>query len=429
MVAQTKADARSGAGKPETVGRKELQKDAAVDGKELLDDQTSAAAVVDAEQAEMVAAADSAVAPTDAPTDGIGLMAQTTVTPSDPPADTSTTGTTGTTPPEVQEPSGWNPWVVGGATLLGIGAVVAIADNDDDDDDDLPQPPAPVPPPVDPGPGPGPVQPPAGPPPVEPPAGPPPVEPPAGPPPVQPPTTGVAPTSPADPAATTIVTQSDGTTPLSAANFPFADADVGDVRTSVRIGAITPTAIDVATSPTLAIDPTNGHGYELFQVPAGATWEQANTVAMARGGYLAVLDTPTEMGFVNANFNGLGPETGEGGAWIGVRQATGAATPAAGWTWVDGTPLPAESELWSNAFGGLPADFSNAAESFGTENGEADYGAIYNGTSDADIALIYDRGAGPSHAPTTSDTLPQFLIEYNTTAPLTLNGAPVARGR
>ncbi|MBA3477694.1 MAG: C-type lectin domain-containing protein [Lautropia sp.] len=394
MVAQTKADVRSAADKPVASGKKGVQQAGFVDGKETLDDQAAAAAVVDADQAEAVAAqvvADGGIMPTEAPTQSIGEIAQAT---SPTTTDTTTTDTTSTTtaPPVEGASAGLSPWAIGGIALLGVGAIAAVASSGGDNDTPVAAAPPPSVPPPGPAPGPAPAN--------------------------------VAPTS----ANSTVPAEADGTTALSASNFPFTDANAGDALTTVRIGAITSTPVETVTNPALAVDTTSGHGYEL--VAGVATWEQANAAAIARGGYLAVLDTATEMAFVNANFSGLGPDTGDGGAWVGLRQAADAATPGAGWTWVDGTALPGDSPLWSDAFGGsLPGDFRDEPFTAGLENHEADFGGIYEGTSDTDTALLFDRGAGTGHPNAGTDTLPQYLIEYNTTSALTLNGAAVAAGQ
>lgn len=393
MVSQTKVDVRNVADKPVPSGKKGGQQAALVDGKEQLDDQAVAAAVVDTEQAEAVAAqvaADGGIMPTEAPTQSIGEVAQVTT-----PTTTDTTTSTTTPPPGEESAAGLSPWAIGGIALVGIGAVAAAASSGSDSNpapapEPTPEPPAPTPTPT----------------------------------PTPTPPVNVAPTS----VNANVVADVDDVTALSATNFPFTDANVGDVLTTVKIGAISATAIETVADPALAIDTTSGHGYE--RVATTATWAEANAAAIAKGGYLAVLDTAEEMAFVNANFDGFGPETGEGGAWIGLTQAATATTTGGGWTWVDGTALAGDSPLWSGAFGDvLPADFRDEPYEFGLENHEADFGAIYEGTSPTDTALLYDRGAGTGHPNAGEDTLPQYLIEYNTTAALTLNGAAVAEGQ
>jgi hypothetical protein len=104
--------------------------------------------------------------------------------------------------------------------------------------------------------------------------------------------------------------------------------------------------------------------------------------------------------FVNQAYDGLGGPTGLDGTWVGAGQANGATAPGEGWAWIDGTPLAADSELWNDEYGGLPLDSGLP------EDGEAQYGAIYDGLSSSDTKLLYDHG-------TATDTLPKFLIEYD----------------
>jgi hypothetical protein len=141
--------------------------------------------------------------------------------------------------------------------------------------------------------------------------------------------------------------------------------------------------------------------YEFVATPA--TWNAAQAAAVAAGGYLAVLSSRLEMLFINQAYEGLGGPDGVDGTWVGATQVTGATAPGEGWTWVDGSALAADSELWNDEFGGLPLDSGLP------ENGQAQYGAIYNGQSSIDTKLLYDTG-------TATDTLPKFLIEYDSAA-------------
>lgn len=381
MVAPTNPILRGVPGKAVAAGAIDARERAPVDSRELLHDQAAAAAVVDAGQAEAVAAqaaADGGLLPTEAPLQGIGEMAQAPA-----PAAPETTPPTATTPPPVaEEAAPVSPWVIGGGALLGVGALVALANSDDDNDNPAP-PPAEVPPPVE----------------VPPPA----------------PPANVAPTSGA---TVPVVTEVDGTTSLSPANFPFADTDAGDTLTTVRITGITPTPVDLTANPALQVDPVSNHGYEL--VSADVTWEQARDLAVARGGYLAVLDTPAEMAQVNDWYLLSADASGTTGTWIGASQAADAATPDAGWSWINNTPLAADpaSALWNNL-----APFEEPNDGAGTgETGLENFAAIYEGSGSN---LIYDAGTG------ITATQSGFLIEYDTAAvsPLTLNGAAVTTGQ
>lgn len=141
--------------------------------------------------------------------------------------------------------------------------------------------------------------------------------------------------------------------------------------------------------------------YEFVATPG--TWDAAKAAAVAAGGYLAVLSTPLEMLFVNQAYEQLGGPDGVDGTWVGASQISGATAPGEGWTWLDGSALAADSELWNDEFGGLPLDSGLP------ENGQAQYGAVYNGKSSSDTKLLYDSG-------TATDALPKFLIEYDSAA-------------
>lgn len=391
MAAQTRIDARNVAGKPVAEGKKGESAEVVADRKDLTEDQAAAAAVVDAEQSEAVAAqvaAVSAILPTEAPVQSIGEVAQA------PAPTTPDTTTTTTPPPMVEESSGVSPWVIGGAALLGVGAIAAVANNDDDDDN----------------------------PPAAPPPGPPGAPPPG--PPGTPPPGNVAPNAPVP---KTVTTEADGNTALTADTFgPFSDTNQGDALTTVRIGTIAQTLITETAGGALQIDETNNHGYELVTVAAGITWDQALAAATAKGGHLAVLDTPGEMTFINSAYDGLGTADGMQPTWVGASQAAGAAEPGGGWSWIGvngGAPIPLPGTppgdgVWNDAFGGLPLDNGGPPES------DAQYGAVYDGTAPDDTDLLFDFG-------TAGSTATKYLIEYeNIAAPLQLpNGAAVTAGQ
>jgi hypothetical protein len=384
MVAQTKADVRSAADKPVPSGKKGVQQDALVEGKELLDDQAVAAAVVDAEQADAVAvqvAADGGIMPTEAPTQSIGEVAQMT-TP------TTTDTTTTTTAPAVEEAApAMSPWAVGGIALLGVGAIALAANNDDDDDN------PPAPPPIG-----------------------------DEPPPVPPPT-------PVNNAPTTqnaaVVADADDVTTIPAGTFTSQDVEDGTAVTTVRIGAITPTMLtDLTTNPALEINTTTGHGYEL--VTGAVTWAAAQAAAEARGGYLAILDTPEEAVFVNDSFLlGTGDPNSDG-TWVGAYQSASTTAPLdirAGWAWdnntATGIPIATDSPIWSGT-----ADFTTAPDTLGgDENQEAQFGAIFEGFGEpTSPGIMFDYGVD-------TDAQARYLIEYDTPmAPLELNGTAVQPG-
>lgn len=92
----------------------------------------------------------------------------------------------------------------------------------------------------------------------------------------------------------------------------------------------------------------NGHSYEAVYVPAGLSWEEASTLANARGGYLVTLTSEAEQQWVFDNiandprFVGTDPNRPSFGPWIGLYQDTSSADylePDGGWRWVTGEEL------------------------------------------------------------------------------------------
>jgi hypothetical protein len=84
----------------------------------------------------------------------------------------------------------------------------------------------------------------------------------------------------------------------------------------------------------------NGHSYEVIAAPAGISWDNARSAALAAGGDLASITSAAENSFVFALtdsnaywylYDGhiaIGP-------WLGGRQV-GGPEPAGGWTWSNG---------------------------------------------------------------------------------------------
>jgi hypothetical protein len=111
-------------------------------------------------------------------------------------------------------------------------------------------------------------------------------------------------------------------------------------------------------------DGGNGHGYEVVPVPGGIGWNVARSQARGRGGYLASVNSAEENAFIYnlVNF----PEYWHivepaprryFGPWLGGVQAPGAPTPAANWSWDDGTPM-----TYTNWVPGQPDDFNGNNE-------------------------------------------------------------------
>jgi len=86
--------------------------------------------------------------------------------------------------------------------------------------------------------------------------------------------------------------------------------------------------------------PGNGHLYRAVYVPSGITWDQANTAAIAAGGYLATCRSADENQLVfsltdAAQFWYENPSTSwYRGTWLGGYQPKGSAEPLGGWRWV-----------------------------------------------------------------------------------------------
>jgi lectin-like protein len=105
-------------------------------------------------------------------------------------------------------------------------------------------------------------------------------------------------------------------------------------------------------------DGGNGHRYRPVAVPAGLSWTEASSLAIAAGGHLVTITSDAENEFVfslvdapefwNVPGNYLGP-------WLGGMQPPGTDEPDGGWEWVTG-----ESFAWyDNWLPGEPND--NAA--------------------------------------------------------------------
>ena len=103
-------------------------------------------------------------------------------------------------------------------------------------------------------------------------------------------------------------------------------------------------------------DSGNGHIYEIVILEDIISWDDANQVALSRGGYLVTLKTPEENQFITSAFQ----FAGSGQSWIGLRQdrrADDYEEPASGWYWVTGEPLG-----WSNWRANEPGDGGGIGE-------------------------------------------------------------------
>jgi len=158
-----------------------------------------------------------------------------------------------------------------------------------------------------------------------------------------------------------------------------------------------------ASSPAggAAVNPANGHSYQLF-VNEGRRpmlLADARAQAEAMGGYLATVTSPEEQDFINANFD----TSGDLFVFLGAMQADGAAEPDGGWLWLNG-------EAWTYANWG-PGEPNNVT-TYGNENTVQ----VHNGVWNDNVDTLEDLG-GISNA---------FLVEWNggdTTPPVIENAA------
>ncbi len=89
----------------------------------------------------------------------------------------------------------------------------------------------------------------------------------------------------------------------------------------------------------------NGHSYQVFYVPNGINWQNAQNSADDLGGYLAcvtseeennaiydLISLNPELWFIDSYNNGIGP-------WLGGFQPAGSDEPDGNWQWVNGAPF------------------------------------------------------------------------------------------
>lgn len=203
--------------------------------------------------------------------------------------------------------------------------------------------------------------------------------------------------------------------------IPYSDGD-GDALKSITITDITMALPANTADHRYGVH--DGRSYELVDHGAPLDWADAVAAARARGGDLAVLDTPAEMAAVTALFYGDFSSTyGNGGVaegtnsdatYIGLSQQPRAGSDVGDhWTWnarpsAPVNPMPGNSPLW---FGGEPNDES------GGEDNQENIAALIDGVAGS-TALIVDHPAGGSS---------RYLIEYD--SPLKLaDGTPVSVG-
>lgn len=355
--------------------------DVAGKGRNLQEEQAAAAAIAaaPADASDALATPESTdvvILPTEAPLGAIGALAQAPA----PAASEAAPATVPTPPPAEAGTAPVSPWIIGGAGLLGVGLLAAIAN---DDDDDL----NPVPPPAEP----------------------PPVEPPPEVPPPAPPPENALPTG-----SDKAIQLPGGNATLTSADFGFTDAD-GDAFQSVTIASVTPNFTDSATA---IYDAATGHGYRYVTGGPSLSWEQANEAATAAGGHLLVIDSAEELALVRDSFD-VG-ESGTTGAWIGLSQDPAATAVDGAWSWVSLTGVERGGPAFTNA--SAIWQYWNEGEPNDTNEDEADHadqwGAIFAGEAGPDdLNLIYDWDV---------NGLSSYIIEYE--GALTLDGVAVGAG-
>ena len=113
----------------------------------------------------------------------------------------------------------------------------------------------------------------------------------------------------------------------------------------------------------MALNPANGHVYEVVFGPETFPWniakdEAAKRTFGGRQGHLATITSQQENDFIFSNF----PEVGDPCCWLGGHQPGDTPAqdpdPAAGWTWVTGEPF-----TYTNWGGGEPNDSGGQEDS------------------------------------------------------------------
>jgi hypothetical protein len=151
-----------------------------------------------------------------------------------------------------------------------------------------------------------------------------------------------------------------------------------NLKNSARVAVLAVTAA-VTANGALAGDAVqwrvedggNGHWYRAVDA---ATGDSAIVLAASLGGNLATIANAGENAIVKQVFLATGKQY----AWIGLLQASGQATPGAGWYWVTGEPLKYLN--WTDHNGAFPTsapdDSPCAISPWGVENDQANQGVM-----------------------------------------------------
>ena len=106
----------------------------------------------------------------------------------------------------------------------------------------------------------------------------------------------------------------------------------------------------------------NNHWYEVVVAPSGINWDDAQALAVSRGGYLATPTTNAEDSFVFSLADAapsawlvVGGQFGEvSGPWLGGFQPPGSPEPSGNWTWNNGEGLFTTPGYNTNWISGSP---------------------------------------------------------------------------
>lgn len=153
--------------------------------------------------------------------------------------------------------------------------------------------------------------------------------------------------------------------------------------------------------------------YEVVESAEGLTWEEARAAAERLGGKLLVIDNQAEADFVRTQLSSRLGDTPENfadlsrGAWIGLQQTAGQASPDAGWNWINGVPFSAQDWATYGAnIGGADNIPTDGSASSATEADKANHAAIIEGwdtrTNGLSSNMIFDHGG----------KLNRFVVEY-----------------
>ena len=188
---------------------------------------------------------------------------------------------------------------------------------------------------------------------------------------------------------------------------------IKDLAENPYAGISDATTLNFNTSDVIAQGTFNGHQYEIITVPGEVTWIDAKNAAMAKGGYLATINSAEEDQFVISLFNNsVGGTVQRGswlvGPWIGASHAParGAAL-ASNWTWVTGEPFV----------------YTNWEQYFGQPDGaDAEINVSYGRETSVDTQMMWGDLGSDQYG----FGIPiSYVVEYDTVAPTLSSSTPI----